>query len=44
MHRLICHLHKRRTRVGIGIDRDRRDSHAARGLDDTAGNFATVGD
>ena len=44
MHGLICHLHKRRTRVGIGIDCDRRDPHAARGFDNPASDFATVGD
>ena len=31
-------------RVGVGIDRNRGDAEFARGLDDTAGDFATVGD
>jgi hypothetical protein len=44
MHRLVRHLHKWCARIGIGIDRDSRDSHPACGLDDTASDFATVGD
>ena len=31
-------------RVGVGIDRDGRDPHAPRGLDDAAGDFAAIGD
>ena len=30
--------------VGIGIDRDGRDAHPARRLDDPAGDLAAVGD
>src|SRR5947209_16765402 len=30
--------------VGLGIDRNRLNSHAARGLDDPAGDFAAIGD
>jgi hypothetical protein len=33
-----------RVLVGVGIDRDRLDAHAARGLDDPAGDFAAIGD
>ena len=44
MHRLIGHLHKGRARVGVRIDRDGSDAHAARGLDDAAGDFAAIGD
>jgi hypothetical protein len=44
MHRFIGHLHKWCTRIRIGIDRDSRDPHPACGLDDTASDFATVGD
>jgi hypothetical protein len=33
-----------RVLVGVRIDRDRRDAHAARGLDDAAGDLAAVGD
>ena len=44
MHRLVGHLHKRRARVGVGIDRDGLDAHAARRADDAAGNFAAIGD
>jgi hypothetical protein len=29
--------------VGLRIDRDRLDPHAAGGLDDPAGDFATIG-
>jgi hypothetical protein len=44
MHGLVGHLHKRRARIGIGIDRDRRDAHPARGFDNPASYFATVCD
>src|SRR3546814_811950 len=44
MHRLVGHLHERRARVGVRIDRDGRNTHAPRGLDDAAGDFAAVGD
>ena len=32
-----------RVGVGVGVDRDRRNPHFARGLDDAAGDFAAVG-
>ena len=44
VHCLVGHLHKRRARIRIGIDRDRRDAHPARGLNNAASNFATVCD
>jgi hypothetical protein len=44
MHRLVGHPHMQRMTVGIRIDRDRRDPHLARGLDDAAGDLAPVGD
>ncbi len=44
MHRLVGHLHMQRIAVGIGIDRHRLDAHLAGGLDDPAGDLATVGD
>ena len=44
MHRLVGHLHERRARVGVRIDGDGSNAHAARGLDDAAGDFAAVGD
>ena len=44
MHGLVSHLHERRAGIGIGIDRDGLDTHAPRGLDDPASNFAAVGD
>ena len=44
MHRLIRHLHKRRARIGVGINRDGGDPHPARGFDDTASDLATVCD
>src|SRR3546814_9755129 len=34
MHRLVRHLHERRARIGVRIDGNGRDAHAARGLDD----------
>ena len=30
--------------VGLGVDGDRRDAEAARGVDDPAGDFAAIGD
>jgi len=33
-----------RIAIGIGIDGDRLDPHAPCGLDDTAGDFAAIGD
>src|SRR5690606_32825016 len=44
MHRLVRHAHEGRTRIGIRIDRNGLDAHAARGLDDAAGDFAAIGD
>ena len=44
MHRLVGHLDVQRVPVGIGIDGDRLDAHAPRGLDDPAGDLAPVGD
>ncbi len=44
MHRFVGHPHEGRARVGVRIDGDGRDAHAARGLDDAAGDFATIGD
>ena len=42
MDGLVSHLHKWRPRIGVGIDRNSLYTHTARGLDDPAGNFATV--
>ena len=44
MHRLVGHLDMQRVAVGVGIDRDRLDTHLARGLDDPAGDLAAIGD
>ncbi len=44
MHGLVGQLHEGRARIGVRIDRDGLDTHAARGADDTAGDFATVSD
>ena len=44
MHRLVGHLDMHRVAVGVGIDRDRRDAHPARRLDDAAGDLAAIGD
>ena len=44
MDGLIGHVHMQRVLVRIGIDGHSLDAHAARGLDDPAGNLATVGD
>ena len=44
MHRLIRLPHMQRLGIGIRIDRDRVDTHGARGADDPASNFAPVGD
>ena len=43
-HGLVRHLHVKRVAVGLGIDRDRLDAQAARGLDDPAGDLAAIGD
>ena len=44
MHRLVRHANEGRARIGIGIDRHGRDTHALGRLDDAAGDFATIGD
>ena len=44
MHRLIRHPHKRRARIGIGINRHCGNTHPARGLNHPASNFAAIGD
>ena len=44
MHRLVGHLDMHRVAVGVGIDRDRRDPHPPRRLDDAAGDLAAIGD
>src|SRR6266700_612589 len=41
---LIGHFDVERVAVSLGIDRDRRDAHAAGGLDHPAGDFAAVRD
>jgi hypothetical protein len=43
-HGLVGHLDMQRVAVGVGIDRHRGDAHAARRLDDPAGDLAAVGD
>ena len=43
-HALVGHLHVRRARVGVGIDRDRLDPHAPRGADHPARNLPAIGD
>jgi hypothetical protein len=43
-HGLVRHLDVERVPVGLGIDRDRADPHATRGLDDPAGDLAAIGD
>jgi hypothetical protein len=42
--RFVGDLDVERVAVGVGIDRDRRDAKAPRGLDDAAGDLAAVGD
>src|SRR2546423_1025149 len=44
MHRRVGHLDVQRVAVGIGIDRDGRNSHLARRADDPAGDLAAIGD
>jgi hypothetical protein len=44
MHRIIRHLDMQRVLVGVGIDRDGRDTHAAGRLDHAAGDLAPIGD
>jgi hypothetical protein len=41
---LVGHLDMEGIAVGLGIDRNRLNSHAASGLDDPAGDFAAIGD
>src|ERR1051325_244747 len=41
---LIGHPHMQGRAVGIGIDRDARDSHLAQGANDADGDLAAVGD
>jgi hypothetical protein len=43
-HGLVGHFDMERVAVGVGIDRDRLDSHAPGSLDDPAGDLAAVGD
>ncbi len=40
----VGHLHMEGILVGVGIDRNRLDPHAPRGLDDATGDFAAIGD
>ena len=44
MHRFVRLTHVQRIGVGIRIDRNRADTHFARGADDPAGDLAPVGD
>jgi len=41
---LVGHLDMQGVLVRIGIDRDGGDAHSARSLDDSAGDFAAIGD
>ena len=41
---LVGHFDMERVAVGLGIDRDRLDPHAAGSLDDPAGDLAAIGD
>src|SRR4029079_9344266 len=43
-HGLIGHLDMQRVAIGLGIDRNGLDPHPTGGLDDTAGDFAAIGD
>ena len=43
-HRLISHFDMKRIAVGLGIHRDRRNSHAAGRLDHPAGDLAAICD
>ena len=43
MHRLVSHPHERSTGIGVRIDSDGRDAHAARGGDNPAGDLAAIG-
>ena len=42
-HRLVGHLDMERVAIGLGIDRHRGNAHAARGLDNPAGDLAAIG-
>ena len=42
--RRVGHLHMKGVLVSVGIDGDRLYSHPPRGLDDSTGDFAAVGD
>ncbi len=44
MNGLVGHLHMQRVTVGVRIDGDGLDAHLLGGLDDPAGDFATIGD
>ena len=44
MHRLVGHLDMGRVGVGVGIDGDGLDAHAAGGFHNTTGDLAPVGD
>ena len=44
MHALVSDTHMQRLGIGIGIDRDGRNAHRARGADNAAGNLAAIGD
>ena len=43
-HRLIGLAHMQGLRVGLGIDGDGPDTHAAGGAEHTTGDFAAIGD
>ena len=43
-HRFVGHLDRQAIGVSLGVDHHRLDAHAAGRLDDTDGDFATVGD
>ena len=44
MHRFIGLPHMQRLGIGIRINRDRADTHLARGANDPAGDLAAIGD
>ena len=44
MHRLVRRTDVKRVGIGIGIDRDSANAQAAGRADDTAGDFAAIGD
>ena len=41
---LVGHFHMHRVAVCVGIDRDGRNPHLLRRLDDTTGDLAAIGD